>query len=131
MTREERVAMYMNFLQEEGFMPRVDDDGDVAFKFEGGNYCILVDEHDQEFFRLIFPGFWSIESEEERIKVNYAALQATADTKVAKVFPVRNNTWATIEMFCMPPENFRTVFMRSLRALRSAVDTFRKQMHAN
>lgn len=131
MTRQERIAMYMVYLQEEGFFPRIDDDGDVAFKYEGGNYCILVDESDEDFFRLIYPGFWSIESEEERIKVSYAALQATADTKVAKIFPVRDNTWAAVEMFQSPPQNFQKIFMRSLRALRTAVETFRAKMHAN
>lgn len=130
MSRQERVEIYMRHLQEEGFSPRIDDDGDVAFKYEGGNYCILVEEGDEEFFRIIYPGFWSIENEEERIKVTYAALQATADTKVVKVFPVRNNTWAAIEMFCLPADSFKPVFMRCMRALRAGVENFRKQMHS-
>ncbi len=75
------------------------------------------DENDEEFFRLVYPGFWSIESELEREKAQ-RALTATAQTKVAKVFLVCDNTWASIEMFCSPPEVFRTAFHRSLRALR-------------
>jgi hypothetical protein len=81
-------------------------------------------ERDEEFFRIAFPNFWPIESPEERAKVTQAALDATASTKVAKVFPVQDNVWATLELFCLPPENFKLVFRRSFSALQSAVTTF-------
>ena len=129
MTKQERAELYRAFLAEEGYVPRIDGDGDVAFKFEGGSYVIIVDEKDDQFFRLVFPGFWSIESDEERARVEKAALEATAQTKVAKVFPVRDDTWATIELFCTPVEAFKPVFKRSIAALKSAVDTFRRRMH--
>ena len=128
MTKQERAEMYRGFLAEEGYVPKIDGDGDVTFKYEGGGYFIGVDEKDEEFFRLVFPSFWSIESEVEREKVAKAALQATAETKVAKVFPVRDNTWASIEMFCSPPEAFKAVFRRSLSALQASVESFREGM---
>ena len=128
MTKQERAEMYRSFLASEGYTPKIDSDGDVAFKFEGGNYYILVDDKDEAFFRLAYPGFWEIESEEERAKVIEAALHATAQTKVTKVFPVRNNTWATIEMFCSPPEVFQSVFHRCLTALRAGVVSFQEKM---
>ncbi len=81
MTKQERAEMYRSFLASEGYTPKIDNDGDVAFKFEGGNYYILVDDKDEAFFRLAYPGFWEIESEEERAKVIEAALHATAQTK--------------------------------------------------
>lgn len=128
MSKQARAEMYRQFLTEEGFAPRIDEDGDVFFKYEGGNYLVLVDDRDEEFFRLIFPGFWSIESDEERVMVTLAAQHATAQTKVAKVFTVRDNTWATIEMFCSPPENFKSVFRRCLNALRASVVNFQEKM---
>jgi hypothetical protein len=129
MTKQERAELYRQYLVDEGYSPKVDDDGDVFFKFEGRCFVILVAEKDEEFFSLAYPNFWSIESDPERAKVVDAALYATKETKVAKVFPVRDNTWATIEMFCCPPEAFKTVFRRSLSALRAAVENFRKKMH--
>ena len=59
-----------------------------------------------------------------------AALSATAETKVVKVYPVDNSTWAAIEMFCSPPEVFKSVFQRSLLALKAGVTRFRGQMQA-
>jgi hypothetical protein len=121
--------MYRSYLAEEGYAPKIDSDGDVVFKYEGRMYCIVVDEEDEEYFNVVYPGFWPIESESERGKVAQAALHATARVKVVKVHPVRDNTWAAVEMFCSPPEAFKPVFQRSLRALRGAVEKFKEEMH--
>ncbi len=129
MTKQERAEMFRQYLAEEGYSPKIDDDGDVYFKYEGGGYFIIVSEKDEEFFNLLYPNFWSIESEAERAKVNEAALHATAKTKVAKILPRTSNTWAVVEMFCCPPEAFKSVFRRSLSALRAAVENFRTKMH--
>lgn len=128
MSKQQRAQMYKDFLSEEGYAPKLDEDGDVAFKCEGLNYLILIDEDDDEYFHLVFPGFWPIESEAEREQVLQAAAQATANTKVAKVFPVRDTTWAAIEMFCDPPESFKPVFRRSMSALRAGVQSFVDKM---
>lgn len=128
MTKQERAEMYRSYLADEGYAPKIDNDGDVVFKCEGRTYAILLDNEDEEYFHLAFPNFWSIDSEDEREKVTQAATYATAHTKVAKIFPVKNDTWGSVEMFCSPPEVFRAVFPRALRALRAGVETFRQKM---
>ncbi|MGE0192563.1 MAG: hypothetical protein AB7T63_11045 [Planctomycetota bacterium] len=128
MTKEEQADLYFLHLVEEGYAPQIDKDGDVVFKYEGGTWFLQIDERDPEFFRLVFPNFWSIESDDERERVERAALKATADTKVAKVFPVREDTWASVEMFVSPPEGFRPVFRRCLAAVGAAVAAFRREM---
>jgi hypothetical protein len=127
MTKNERAELYQTFIKEEGYVPKIDDDGDIVFKYEGRGYIIILDD-DEEYFRLVFPNFWSIETEDERTKVMVAALNTTSKTKVAKVFPVRDNVWASVELFCSPPESFRSVFNRSMSALQSSVDIFVENM---
>lgn len=124
MTKPELTEMYRAYLAEEGYVPHVEDNGDVTFKFEGGLYIVIVPDDDPDYFRLAYPGFWEIENEEERLRVNQAALQACIEIKVAKVYPLGDNTWAAVELFCNPPENFKRVFQRSLRAIQTAVDCF-------
>ena len=130
MTKEQRALAVESFLREEGYVPQRDADGDVAFKYEGRYYVVVVDEADPMFFRLIFPNFWSIDSEEERAQVNAAALEACRSTKVAKVFPVNDNTWASVELFVEPYDNYRSVFLRSLGALQAAAQTFLTTMRS-
>src|SRR5918999_4194240 len=91
---------YLEFLAEEGFRPRIDAEGDVAFKYEGGHYFIDIDEKDEAYFCLVYPNFWRIKNDEELSLVTEVALAITAKKKVVKLFPVEDaNTCATIELF--------------------------------
>ena len=128
MSKEELAEKFSQYLTQEGFAPKIDKDGDVTFKFEGGTYFILISEDDDVFFSLAYPNFWEIESEEERVRAAIAASTATANVKVAKVFPRGDNVWASIEMFLSPMESFQPVFLRSLSALQSGVRRFRDEM---
>jgi hypothetical protein len=120
---------YLDFLAEEGFRPQINANGDVAFKYEGGNYLIKIDEKDEAFFYLAYPNFWRIASDKELVQVKEAALAVTAANKVVKIFPVKDtDTWATIELFCSPSETFKAVFDRCLRSLRGAVEDFKAKM---
>jgi hypothetical protein len=129
MDKSSIIAELKNFMVEEGYAPNIDDDGDLVFKFEGRTYCLIVNEDDTMFYRLVFPNFWPIESEEERANVEIASLAVCKDTKVAKVFAVRDNVWASIELFCHKPSSFTGVFRRSLGALQTAANSFRQKMN--
>jgi hypothetical protein len=126
-TQQERAQAYMGFLAEQGFRPTVDGDGDVAFKVEGYLYYISVEE-DEEFFRLIFPNFWPIESEDERTRAEAAALRVTNRLKVVKVLPTQRGVLATIEMFVPSPESVFPVFHRAIQAIQGGVSAFMDEM---
>jgi len=130
MTRQERMDLYHEFLEEEGYRPSIDKDGDLMFKIESQTYFVIVEEDDAEFFRLVYPNFWSIENEDERARAYVAAHDATAKTKVAKVFVVNDDTWASLELFCNPPETVKTVLPRGVSSVQTAVDTFTQIMRA-
>ena len=127
MTKDERLKMHSDFLKTEGCNPETIEEG-VVFKAEGKTYVIVVDENDEQSFRLVFPNFWSIDNDVERVKVVAASSHSTGATKVAKIFPVDNNTWGTIELFVASPDQFKGVFARSMSALQAAVQTFVGQM---
>jgi hypothetical protein len=82
-TKEQLQQMYSDYLADEGYRPSIDEDGDVQFKQEGRMYYIGVSEDDPEYFRVVLPNIWRIESEQERIQVLVAADAVTATTKVA------------------------------------------------
>jgi hypothetical protein len=127
MTEQERAEMYREFLADEGYVPRLDEDGDVVFRCEGMTFVITIDE-DEQFFRMVCPNFWSIDSEEELDRVAHAACEVTARIKVAKVYPVEGDTWASVEMYCTPPEAVLPVLLRAIGTLRTVIGDFQRAM---
>jgi len=121
--------MYFDFLKEEGYVPRYDDDRDIVFKVEGLSYLLFASEDDEEYFRMALPFFWEIENEEERQRVMAAATRVNAEIKVIKIYPVEDNTWASIELLFSPPDGFKPVFNRALRVLKHGVERFSEIMH--
>lgn len=130
MDRRDVIELHRRFLAEEGYVPRVESDEDILFKFEGGLYFIRVLDDDLEYFRLVYPNFWPIDSAEEATRAAAIALSVSTDFKVAKVFPSGENVSASIELFCWPPNAVHAVFGRCLRALKAASESFCEQMQA-
>lgn len=130
MDKAARIEQFADFLRSEGYLPKIDDDGDIVFKFEGGTYLIILDDADPQYFRILFPGFWELESPSERLKAEQIAFKVTAETKVAKVYLVRDNTWAAIEAFYASVDHAQAAFPRSMQALRSIARAFSEGMRA-
>ena len=123
-----KAELYEEYLRQEGFSPTVDGDGDVIFKFEGRTYILFGNEGDTQFFRLAFPNFWEIESDEEEHRVERAAMDVNKSMKVVKIHTAGKNTWVSVELLIDPPENFTGIFQRSLRMIREAVQEFRTRV---
>jgi len=64
----------------------------------------------------------------ERQKVLEAVNYANAESKTSKVFIVRDNVWASIELFVADPEDFKSIFKRSMSALQYGVYNFVTKM---
>ena len=128
MTKSERVRLYADHLKGIGYVPEVHGDTDIRFKVEGGTYQILLDD-EEAYYSLLYPRFWPIRNEADRTKVEAAALEATGDTKVAKVYVTSdNNVTASFEAYYLPPEAFKQWFERSLKILKYAVKQFKQKM---
>ncbi len=120
--------LFFEYLKEEGYVPHLDNDGDIIFKSEGISYLLFQSEDDPEYFRLSLPFFWSIDNPGERQRAMAAATTVNAEVKVVKLYLVDDNTWASVEMLIDPIENFRQVFPRCLRLLRHGVSRFTEIM---
>ena len=81
----EHQKMYLDFLVEQGFAPKIDNDNDVVFKYEGKTFLISIDEQDEQYFRLIFPNFWSVNDTTELSKALKVANDVNSSIKVATV----------------------------------------------
>ena len=127
-SRDELQRFYIAALENQNYHAERDDDGDIRFRHEGHSYFIEVREDDPMFFRVVLPNFWDIDSPAERLRVLDAANLATGDTKIAKVFTVRDSTWAACELFLPAQDDFVPILQRCLLAIRSAVNLFTDTM---
>jgi len=125
--RADLQSIYMEHLREEGYLPTVDEDGDIRFKVGGDNYFIIIDDNDIAFFQ-IYMGFslGTIPLEDAM----QAANMANRRSKVAKitVSPDGRVASITIELLLNTPTDFAPVFARSLSLVRNAENIFRNHL---
>ncbi|GAB4251439.1 MULTISPECIES: hypothetical protein [Deferrisoma] len=126
----DRSEVCFSYLEAQGYRPERAPNGMVTFKADGFLFALTFDTSDEEFYQMVFPNFWPLGTPEEKGRAVEAAARATADTKVAKVFLVDDNVWATTEAFCGSAQEFTRAIPRGLRALRAAAQTFADRMNA-
>jgi hypothetical protein len=118
--------MYMEYLREEGYLPSVDEDGDILFKVSGSNYFIIVDENPQYFRIYTGVSLGSFLPEDALSAANYINMHS----RVAKVYissdgrSVAFNT----ELLLSDPRNFKPVLARALSLMRFAENNFFKEL---
>ena len=122
------AATYMEFLEDEGMQPTLDSSGAVIFESRGRFYYLIVDDDDPQYFRLLYPNFWSLDGSADRQRALLAAAEVTAGIKVAKVYVLGEDAQAAAEMFLADPRDLHQVFARTLRALQGAVRRFSELM---
>ncbi len=117
-------------LVDEGYgKVRFDDDGDVVFKCEGLTYLALFDERDPRYVRLVLPGFWSIDDEEERERAIEVCNHVHGTCKCAYVRVGDDAASAAVEVLMPPGAAFDGPYVRRLISMIvTAVDTFREKM---
>lgn len=121
----------MNFLKMEGFVPKVVNDSNIIFKYEGRTHALLIQEDDPNFFRIVFPNFWKIENGIEMIKVLKVINVVNRKMKVAKLFVSDDDEVSTIvEMFIEDNPILDQFFMRSLKAVQHATNEFVEIMNS-
>lgn len=127
---------YQSMLSDEGFRSEVDGDGDLHFRYEGGHYYITQD-CDAGYFTMIYPNFWKIENNDEKLAALIAANTATRKVKGVKVcvYDVDSPTTvgvmgAAVQCFITDQSEVRQFLERGLEYIQYAVDVFTKEMRS-
>jgi hypothetical protein len=131
MTWSEIRDLHVEFLTEQGFRPKVDDEGDIHFRYEGRHHFIMESQEDT-YFHLLFPNFFPLTSGTEVEAAALAASSATRVTKVAKVYlnPATDNVCASVELLVAKPTDVHDQFLRCLGILGTATGKFLEEMTA-
>lgn len=117
--------LVVDFLREEGFCPKVDDEGDVIFKCEGRTFIYFGNTEDNEFFQLALPAIFDV-TEDNREMVLEACNEVTRQIKVAKsvIIDGRNEVWLFCEMLLDHTPNVEDIVPRAIAILHGAQQEF-------
>jgi hypothetical protein len=135
MSKEEMQDMYLTYLKGRNIEARVDEDGDIEFEYELPTYnpltfYIIVHEDDQELFQILNPGFYPLETAQEKSRAPLAASYATIAAITMRVFTTDDGTdvIASAEVYLASPQNFRFVFPKMILQFEKAFDEFIERM---
>jgi hypothetical protein len=127
--KHERAEAFSAYLAGEGYQSQADGRGDLWFLSGGLKHCLVLDPDDEAYVRLLVPNIWRAKDDAERREAYEAANEATARTKVAKVWVADDGLVSvSLEMFVRSAADATATFRRSLDALSTAVTLFTEKM---
>ena len=84
-----KKEMIVKVLEEMGFRPYVDEDGDVGFRFQLKTIFVLNSNESENYLVLNMPQFYEIEDGDEAIALT-ACNKVTRELKLIKVYVDQN-----------------------------------------
>ena len=124
MTKKELVV---NVLEEMGFRPHEDEDGDVTFRYEMKSIYVMVGDESEPYLVLVMPQFYEIEGGEEHIALAVCN-KMTRELKLVKVYVDQTfkNVSANCEFYYMDEDSLKSNMENSLKILGVVRTLFRK-----
>jgi hypothetical protein len=123
--------MYLTFFRNNGINAAIDSDGDVGFEWKSErlsplNLYIMVDEDDQQYFRIEMFSGYSLNTAQARRQALFAASAATRDAFVAKLFVNGNgdNIGVRAGAFVVSPGDFEAVFFKLMEGIEQVLLSF-------
>lgn len=111
------------FMSQEGYMPEIDEDGDIKFKFSGSPMFVQISTIDNSpLFVQIFQ-IMSIPENYSRAIVSLACIELSK-YKGIKVTPYTSSVQFSAQMYLRDAEAFKKVFNKLVRQIDSASDDF-------
>lgn len=110
-----------SFLYEEGFMPEIDSEGDIAFKKEGDKYYVIMDDRDTSPFYITLSKFYKYGGQYNKQKIA-DNLEELNLKKAVKVVLFDNNYAFQAEMFLVNADSFKYVFYKLMKQLEVLQD---------
>lgn len=82
----DKRSMVISVLEDMGYQPRVDSDGDVLFRFQMKHlYVLATQQEETSFLVVMLPQFYEM-SEGEEIKVLTLCNKLTREVRLAKIY---------------------------------------------
>lgn len=126
----DKRSMVISVLEDMGYQPRVDSDGDVLFRFQMKHlYVFATQQEETSFLVVMLPQFYEM-SEGEEIKVLTLCNKLTREVRLAKIYIDTNLTevTASCEFFYCDEASLRLQLEHSLVILGRVRSVFRQAL---
>lgn len=126
----DKRSMVISVLEDMGYQPRVDSDGDVLFRFQMKHlYVLATQQEETSFLVVMLPQFYEM-SEGEEIKVLTLCNKLTREVRLAKIYIDTNLTEVTAssEFFYSDEASLRLQLEHSLVILGRVRSVFRQAL---
>ena len=123
---QSRQNFYMQYLQNEGYMPSIEN-GNITFSVEGFDFYVIINRTDPSFTIILLPNIIELSSDSDQVMAAVAVSYANSNTKVAKAYidiDGQNNQYVSIavEMYLENPNDFTVLFNLFLSAISTSID---------
>ena len=120
-----KMEEIINYLQNEGLMPKKDEDGDIVFKYQMKNFIIFDTTDDEQYLQIALPGIYDV-TEENLVEVLAACYSVNRGIKVAKAIITGDNksVWVVYESMLDTTPVYDDIVPRSLEILMAAQKSF-------
>lgn len=124
----EKTDLIMKTLEGLGYRPHVDEDGDVAFRYQLKPLYVIVGVEDEPYVTLVQPYVYEIEQGEE-IEVLATCNKLTRDVKLVKVYidQSHQSVFASCEFFYSDESSLELSLKESLRLMGRIKALFRQE----
>ena len=119
----------MSVLEKMGYSPKVDNDGDIMFRYQMKAIYVMIGDEEEPYISLMLPQFHEFEEGQETL-VLVTCNKMTRELKMAKVFidQTFKNVSATCEFFYINEEALEQNLRHALQIIGVVRSVFRKDM---
>lgn len=117
------MDLILNALKALGLSPKVDEDDDITFENELGQFYIELGG--KGFFHLVYPSFYEVNDLKEKFAVLEICNEINGRVKTVKFFVQKNNVHATVEAFYSNEEDYRSILVNCIKAIGVGLSKFK------
>jgi hypothetical protein len=130
---EERLITYMSILRQEGFSPRIDEDGDIEFAYQDNTYYLTLTQSDPSFVYVsLYFGYVDTYDALQRHAI--AIGNANRTYKVAKAYFVDDNLgrvhiYISADEYLEDPSSLRAIISRMRSSVYSVAESIMNEVN--
>lgn len=121
---------FKQYLSTKGITPKNEEEEQLTFVMDDGlHYLFVCEKSDPNYFRIILPNIFKVESGKEQSYSNWVNM-LNKRYKVAKATITDDNfIWISAEQFVYSREGVDSVFTRCFAAISGATKYFKEQQN--